>query len=112
MVSGARNSMRRADFSEQAMATLVDNGHEPQRARLLVLVRERYTVGWVLEEQAPPPHAPAPNVEVLRTRYPVLTAAISDYFIGTGRTADDLFSDGTRLLLGLPDSRSGAPEDC
>lgn len=101
IVSGARDSLRRADFSEQAMATLVGHGLPPQQARLLVLVGERYTVGWVLEEQALPPESPAPDVGALRTRYPLLTAAIDEYFAGPGRTADDLFRDGTRLLLGL-----------
>jgi hypothetical protein len=37
IVSGARSSLRRGDFSELAMATLVDHGVELHRARLLVL---------------------------------------------------------------------------
>ncbi|GAA3606544.1 TetR/AcrR family transcriptional regulator C-terminal domain-containing protein [Microlunatus ginsengisoli] len=101
IVSGSRNSMRRADFSELAMATLVAGGLALRRARLLVLVGERYTVGWVLEEQAPAPESPAPDLDVLRARLPTVTAAIADYFDGTGRGADDLYRDGARLLLGL-----------
>ncbi|MEV6847537.1 TetR/AcrR family transcriptional regulator C-terminal domain-containing protein [Actinoplanes sp. NPDC051411] len=58
IVSGARYSMRRGDFSERAMATLVDHGVDLRRARLLVLAGERYTVGWILEEQSPAPAIP------------------------------------------------------
>jgi AcrR family transcriptional regulator len=61
IVSGARYSMRRGDFSEQAMATLVDRGVDLHRARLLVLAGERYTVGWVLEEQTPAPTSTCPT---------------------------------------------------
>ena len=32
------------------------------------------------------------------------TRAITDYFAGTGRTADDLFRDGARLVLHLRDA--------
>lgn len=102
IVSGARHSLRRADFSELAMSTLVGRGIAAGRARLLVLAGERYTVGWVLEEQAP-----ESDIEVdpdgLRARFPVATRAITDYFEGTGRTADDLFRDGARLVLHLGD---------
>ena len=59
IVSGARQSLRRGDFSESAMSTLVDHGIELQRARLLVLAGERFTVGYVLEEQAPHGRDPA-----------------------------------------------------
>lgn len=102
IVSGARYSLRRGDFSELAMATLVERGLDAQRARLLVLVGERYTVGWVLEEQAPPPDGPAPTAAEIRARFPVASRAIGEYFAGTGRTADDLYRDGARLVLQLP----------
>lgn len=102
IVSGARYSMRRGDFSERAMATLVDHGVDLHHARLLVLAGERYTVGWVLEEQSPPPDAPGPDIDALRARFPVATRAIAEYF-GTGRTADDLYFDIARLVLHLPD---------
>jgi TetR/AcrR family transcriptional regulator, tetracycline repressor protein len=101
IVSGARSSLRRADFSERAAATLVDRGVDAQRARLLVLAGERYTVGWVLEEQAPEPDDVAVDPDALRARLPVLTGAIIEYFAGTGRTADDLYRDGARLVLGI-----------
>jgi TetR/AcrR family tetracycline transcriptional repressor len=104
IVSGARYSMRRGDFSEQAMATLVDHGVDLHRARLLVLAGERYTVGWVLEEQTPAPGADAPDIKLdtLQARFPVVTRAITEYFT-TGRTPDDLYRDVARLVLHLPD---------
>jgi TetR/AcrR family tetracycline transcriptional repressor len=103
IVSGAMYSLRRADFSERAMATLVEHGHTAHEARLLVLAGERYTVGWVLEEQSPPPDGPAPDLDVLRARFPVMVQAISDYFVGTGRTAEDLYRDAARQVLGIPE---------
>jgi len=102
IVSGSRDSLRRGDFTELAMATLVRHGTDLQRARLQVLVAERFTVGWVLEEQAPPPDGPGPDPEELLARFPVATKAIGDYFSGTGRTRDDLFRDGARLVLQIP----------
>jgi TetR/AcrR family tetracycline transcriptional repressor len=96
--------MRRGDFSELAMATLVDHGADLYQARLLVLAGERYTVGWVLEEQSPAPDAPDLDVDVdaLKARFPVVTRAITEYFT-TGRTPDDLYRDIARLVLHLPD---------
>ena len=82
---------------------LVSRGIDSQRARLLVLVGERYTVGWVLEEQSPAPPTGAIDVDELRTRFPVMTSAIVEYFSGTGRTADDLYRDGARLILRIDD---------
>ncbi len=108
VVSGARLSLRRADFSESAMSTLVDHGIEPRLARLTVLAGERFTLGYVLEEQAPADATqPAPDPDELRRRLPVTTRAIGEYF-STGRTADDLYRDIARLVLGLP---PGAEED-
>ncbi|GIF46539.1 TetR family transcriptional regulator [Asanoa ferruginea] len=102
IVSGARYSMRRADFSELAMATLVDRGTDLHHARLLVLAGERYTVGFVLEEQSPAPDAPDVDIAALQARFPVATRAITEYFTA-GHTADDLYRDIARLVLNLPD---------
>jgi len=108
LVAGARAALRRADFSELAASTLVQQGVDPQRARLLVLTAERYTFGYVLEEQASDASRPGtsanatsdPDPDELRQRFPVLTDAIGAYF-ADGRTADDLFRDGLCLILGL-----------
>ena len=102
IVSGARLSLRRADFSESAMSTLVGHGVELQQARLLVLAGERLTVGYVLEEQAPTDETQhAPDGDVLQRRFPVMVRAIGEYF-AAGRTSDDLYRDVVRLMLGLP----------
>jgi TetR/AcrR family tetracycline transcriptional repressor len=102
IVSGARDSMRRADFSERAMSTLVEHGVDLQRARLTVLAGERYTVGYVLEEQAPPPEPDREfDIAELQRRFPTVTRAIGEYF-STGRTSDDLYRDGLRLVVGIP----------
>ena len=83
------------------MATLVGHGVELQRARMTLLVGERYTVGYVLEEQAPAPDpgAQSPDPTDLQRRLPTITRAIVEYF-SSGRTADDLYRDGVRLILG------------
>ena len=101
-ISGSRGSLRRADFSELAMSTLVDHAVDPQRARLLMLAGERFTVGYVLEEQSPGDESrPAPDIDELRRRLPVTTQAIGAYF-SAGRTSDDLYRDIARLILDLP----------
>jgi TetR/AcrR family tetracycline transcriptional repressor len=99
IVAGARSSLRRADFSEHAITVLVEAGVPLAHARLTVLAVERFTIGYVLEEQASPPDAarqPAP--EELMRRFPNVTRAVIDYF-ADGRTADDLFEDEIRLIL-------------
>jgi TetR/AcrR family tetracycline transcriptional repressor len=99
IVAGARLSLRRADFSEKAMATLVEHGVPLDRARLSVFVAERYTVGFVLDEQSRPiEQANRPDLDELARRLPTATRAIGEYF-ATGRTVDDLFRDGLRLIL-------------
>ncbi|WP_431277128.1 TetR family transcriptional regulator [Leifsonia poae] len=101
-VSGARLSLRRGDFSEQAMSTLVTHGVDVHQARLTVLAGERFTVGYVLEEQAPVDETQQPpDVVELQRRFPVTIEAITEYF-STQRTPDDLFRDIARLILNLP----------
>ncbi len=102
VISGARLALRRGDFSELAMATLVEHGAELHRARLLVLAGERFTVGYVLEEQAPMDSAARPpELTELQRRFPVMTRAIGEYFAAQ-RTSDDLYRDIARLVLDLP----------
>jgi TetR/AcrR family transcriptional regulator, tetracycline repressor protein len=100
IVSSARSSLRRADFTERAMAKLVAHGVPPQRARLTVIVAERYTVGYVLEEQSPPPPEGTrqPDPAELTRRLPTITTAIVEYY-SSGHTAEDLFQDGVRVIL-------------
>ncbi|MFH8251997.1 TetR/AcrR family transcriptional regulator C-terminal domain-containing protein [Microbacterium sp. B2969] len=99
IVAGARASLRRADFAERAVTVLVEAGVSVGEARLVVLAVERFTIGYVLDEQSPQPDdADRPAPEELMRRLPNLTRAIIDYF-ETGRTADDLFRDEVRLIL-------------
>lgn len=99
IVAGARASLRRADFSEHAITMLVDAGVPLAEARLTVLAVERFTIGYVLEEQAAPPDAAhQPAAEELMRRFPNVTRAVIEYF-QDGRTADDLFEDEIRLIL-------------
>lgn len=101
-IAGARLSLRRGDFSELAMSTLVNHQVDLQQARLLVLAGERFTMGYVLEEQTPKDETQQePGVDELRNRFPTVTQAISAYF-ATNHTSTDLYQDITRLILNLP----------
>lgn len=102
VISGARLSLRRADFTELAISTLARHGVDAAQARLLVLAGERFTVGYVLEEQPPTEqNQQPPDLDEIRRRFPVTTEAIANYF-ATNRTSDDLYRDITRLILNLP----------
>lgn len=100
IVASARTSLLRADFSERAITTVIAAGVSLREARLHVLATERFTVGYVLEEQSQPPGGGAAPVDrdALLARLPNMTAAIIEYF-GAGRTVDDLFDDEIRLIL-------------
>lgn len=102
VISTAQLSLRMAAVSELAMATLVAQGESLRTARLTVLAVERFTVGFVLEEQAPHPDlepvADHDTATFIRD-YPTVTAAIADYF-QPGVGVDDLFADILRLIVG------------
>lgn len=99
IVASARSSLRRADFSERAVTALIAAGVSLPEARLTVLAVERFTVGYVLEEQSAPDDGGAEvDPAELMAGLPNLTAAIIAYF-EPGRTADDLFDDEIRLIL-------------
>jgi TetR/AcrR family transcriptional regulator, tetracycline repressor protein len=90
-----------AGISELAMSTLVARGLPLRRARLIVLAVERFTVGYVLEEQAPRPDQDALagfDLAAFTDRYPTVIAGITEYF-QPGRTADDLFGDCLWLII-------------
>ncbi|HEY4266968.1 MAG TPA: TetR/AcrR family transcriptional regulator C-terminal domain-containing protein [Galbitalea sp.] len=101
-IAGARLALRRGDFSELAMSTLVSHGVELHQARLTVLAGERFTVGYVLEEQPSADDTQqAPDVSELRRRFPLMAQAIGDYFAAQ-RTSDDLYRDLAQYILGPP----------
>lgn len=104
VVAGAHLSLTMADLSEAAIKTLVEAGIGLREARLMVLTATRYTFGFVIEEQSPPPAEGMEHfdVEQFKKDHPTLVAGIEEYF-GAGRTVDDLFDDGLRLIVDLRD---------
>ncbi|HEX5401536.1 MAG TPA: TetR/AcrR family transcriptional regulator C-terminal domain-containing protein [Pseudonocardiaceae bacterium] len=57
ILSASQLSLTMAAISELAMSGLVARGVALRQARVIVLTVERFTVGHVLEEQAPRPNA-------------------------------------------------------
>jgi TetR/AcrR family tetracycline transcriptional repressor len=101
VVSAAQLSATMAAISELAMSTLVARGIPLRQARVIVLTVERFTVGHVLEEQAPRPDAAALkdfDMATFAGRYPTVVAAIAEYF-RPGRTVDDLFRDCLEVVI-------------
>jgi TetR/AcrR family transcriptional regulator, tetracycline repressor protein len=101
VISAAQLSHTMAAISELAMSALVTHGVPLRQARVTVLTVERFTVGHVLEEQAPRPDADALkdfDMTAFTERYPTLVAAITDYFT-PGRTVDDLFTDCLAVVI-------------
>jgi TetR/AcrR family tetracycline transcriptional repressor len=101
VISAAQLSTTMDALSEHAMRTLVEAGLTLHDARLTVLAVERFTIGHVLEEQAPRPDADALadfDADAFARRHPTLIAAITAYF-EPGRTVDDLFEDTLRRIV-------------
>ena len=101
VVAGAHLSLTMAKISEASIATLVAAGQDLHQARLVVLTANHYTFGYVIEEQTTlsPKAAKKFNLEEFQKSYPLLIEGISEYF-ATGRTVDDLFNDGLRIIIG------------
>ncbi|WP_426502135.1 TetR/AcrR family transcriptional regulator C-terminal domain-containing protein [Dactylosporangium sp. McL0621] len=101
VISAAQLSVTMAAISELAMSTLVARGISLRQARVIVLTVERFTVGHVLEEQAPRPDAEALktfDLDVFTERHPTMVSAITEYF-RPGRTVDDLFGDCLEVVI-------------
>ncbi|MBL7254201.1 TetR/AcrR family transcriptional regulator C-terminal domain-containing protein [Paractinoplanes lichenicola] len=101
VVSAAQLSRTVAALSELAMSTLVARGIPLRQARVIVLTVERFTVGHVLEEQAPRPEGAALegfDLPTFTEQHPTVVAAITDYF-QPGRTVDDLFRDCLQVVI-------------
>jgi TetR/AcrR family tetracycline transcriptional repressor len=101
IISASQLSLNMAAISELAMSSLVARGIPLHQARVLVLTVERFTVGHVLEEQAPRPDADGPadfDLAAFTERYPTMIAAITEYF-EPGRTVDDLFRDCLTVII-------------
>ena len=101
VISAAQLSVTMAAISELAMSTLVAQGIPLRQARVIVLTVERFTVGHVLEEQAPRPDADALkgfDMATFAGQHPTVVAAIGDYF-KPGRTVDDLFRECLDVVI-------------
>ncbi|MFJ9371611.1 TetR/AcrR family transcriptional regulator C-terminal domain-containing protein [Nocardia sp. NPDC101769] len=101
VLSAAQLSLKMADISELAMSTLVAQGVPLHRARVIVLTVERFTVGHVLEEQAPRPDPAAMNdfdMAAFTEQHPTVIAGITEYF-RPGRTVDDLFRECLEVVI-------------
>ncbi|MEU4162916.1 TetR/AcrR family transcriptional regulator C-terminal domain-containing protein [Actinoplanes sp. NPDC026670] len=101
VVSAAQLSVTMSAISELAMSSLVARGVPLRQARVIVLTVERFTVGHVLEEQAPRPDVEALkgfDLDAFTERHPTSIAAITDYF-QAGHTVDDLFQDCLDVVI-------------
>lgn len=91
------------------MSTLAARGVPLRRARVIVLTVERFTVGHVLEEQAPRPDEAALkdfDMAAFTERHPTVVGAITEYF-QDGRTVDDLFRECLDVVIAGASAGSG-----
>ena len=98
IISIAQLSLRMAALSELAMSTLVARGVPLRQARVIVLTVLRFTVGHVLEEQAPRPDGEEVDLAAFTAQHPTVVAGIAEYF-QTGATVDDLFGDCLDVVI-------------
>jgi len=110
VISASQLSLTMAAISELAMSTLVARGIPLRQARVIVLTVERFTVGHVLEEQAPRPGAEALrdfDMAAFAEQHPTVVAAVAEYF-RPGRTVDDLFRDCLEVVIEGAAVKAGA----
>jgi TetR/AcrR family transcriptional regulator, tetracycline repressor protein len=101
VISASQLSVTMAAISELAMSTLVARGVPLRQARVIVLTVERFTVGHVLEEQAPRLDTVGLknfDMAAFTEQHPTVVAAIADYF-HPGRTVDDLFRECLDIVI-------------
>lgn len=110
VISASQLSVTMAAISELAMSTLVARGISLRQARVIVLTVERFTVGHVLEEQAPRPDAEALkgfDMATFAEQHPTVVAAVAEYF-RPGRTVDELFRDCLEVVIEGAAVKAGA----
>ncbi|GAA1672173.1 hypothetical protein GCM10009733_081710 [Nonomuraea maheshkhaliensis] len=92
------------------MRTPVERGFALRQARLIVLTVERFTIGFVLEEQWPRPGGGEEvDLAAYREMFPTVMAGVTDY-LQRGRTVDDLFHGCLRMVVeGPPAAPDPAP---
>lgn len=110
VISAAQLSLKMAAISELAMSTLVARGFPLRQARMIVLTVERFTVGYVLDEQAPRPDTEAQRFDMaaFTAAHPTVVAGITEYF-RPGRTVDDLFRDCLDVIIEGAAAKAGPP---
>ncbi|GAB3896173.1 TetR family transcriptional regulator [Microbispora bryophytorum] len=109
IIAVSQLSLKMAAISELAMSTLVGRGIALRQARLIVLTVLRFTVGYVLEEQAGRPDADALDgfdMAAYAAAHPTVMAGVTEYF-QPGRTVDDLFRDCLEQIIHGPAAQSG-----
>lgn len=102
VVAGAHVSLMMAKITEEAMKTLLNAGMSLHKSRLLVLTAKHYTFGNVIEEQTTPSPEVLSNFDLalFKENHPLMIQSIEEYF-ATGRTRDDLYIDGIKIILGI-----------
>ncbi|MEN1969214.1 TetR/AcrR family transcriptional regulator C-terminal domain-containing protein [Lentibacillus sp. N15] len=100
VVAGAHLSVTMADFSEMTINTLVNAGVSLRQSRLMVLTATHFTFGHVIEEQTSVTEKEMQgfHVEAFNQEHPMMAASIEEYF-SAGKTIDDLFNDGLRMII-------------
>ncbi len=109
IIAASQLSLKMAAISELAMSTLVGRGIPLRQARLIVLAVLRFTVGYVLEEQAGRPDADALDgfdMAAYAAAHPTVMAGVTEYF-QSGRTVDDLFRDCLEQIIHGPAAQPG-----
>lgn len=107
VISASQLSLKMAAISELAMSSLVRHGLPLRQARLIVLTVERFTVGFVLEEQSArmdPEELNGFDLATYTEAYPTVVAGVTEYF-QPGRTVDDLFRECLELIIEGPAAR-------
>ncbi|WML39641.1 TetR family transcriptional regulator [Neobacillus sp. OS1-2] len=100
VVAGSHFSLTMSNVMEVAIRTLLTAGVSLRKSRLIVLTAQHFTIGHVIEEQTLPDSSLSQNfdMEQFTKDHPTIVAGIEEYF-NSGRTADDLFNDGLRLIV-------------
>lgn len=93
--AGSRAETSDLDAAEAQLARLVAAGVEAQSALRLLITLSRFTVGFVLEEQAEMDHPPFARHEDLEAR-PLLAAAFAAY---ATTSQDQLFDEGLAAII-------------
>jgi TetR/AcrR family tetracycline transcriptional repressor len=93
--AGSRAEASDREVAERQLQFLTAEGFSAAMALRILIVLSRFTVGFVLEEQAEKEHPPAMPAEDM-DNYPLLAAAFRDY---VGCSQDDLFLDGLKAIV-------------